>query len=331
MGKRAIQTLASGSAGSATTVNIPLSGLQTSVDGEPANVVGFGLRLTKTVASTVRPNPSQVIVRDSAEPLFDSTFLELLGQMRERGEGIQAQLGAASAADTALAFWRPGYGELADDSGHAAGLFQGGGSVQFTTPTDAGQTTNYELFAVLDTSGGLRIAPRAITRTLSSTTRDLQGDFLLARLRDASFSTAGSYSVRTSKREIVTGLSGFAIQNAYESSLGAAGDPVVLTAVAQSTISNPNLIRAILGDFSYGSGEKLPPISRLPDSGGSVTLTSGFVGSPVVTYLYPRSRQEAETLARAACQRHGVSYRAPMPPMGASPELFPYLPLRLVG
>ncbi len=330
MGTRAIQTIASGSAGSAATVNIPLSGLQTAIDGEPCNVVGISIRLTKTVASTVRPNPSQVIIRDAFEPLFDSTFLELLGQMRERSEGIQAQLGSASAADTALAVWRPGYGEMADDAGHAAGLFQGGGSVQFTTPTDVGQTTNYEVFASLDTSGGLRISPRAITRTLSATTRDIQGDFLLARLRDGSFSTANSYSVRTSKREIMTGLSGFAIQNAYESSLGPAGDPVVLTAVAQSTISPPNLIRAVCADFSYGSGEKLPPISRLPNSAGSVTLTAGFAGSPTVTYLYPRSRGEAENLARQACQRHSVPYRAPMPP-SAPPDLFPFLPYCLVG
>lgn len=327
---RAIQSLFSAPVPSAGAVNIPLTGLQTAIDGQPANVVGIAIRLTKTVATVNRPFPASVVIRDSSEPLFDSAFTELLAQHRERGEGLNAQLGAASAADTAFAIWRPGYGQRVEDAGHAAGLFQGGGSIQFTLPTDAGQTTNVEVFAYLDAGKGLCIAPRAITRTLSATTRDLTGDFILARLRDASHAAAGVYSVRTSAREILTGIVGASLTAAYESSLGPAGDPVVVTAVAQSTLSSPNMIRAILSDYSYGSGEKLPPISKLPKSDGSVTLSAGFVGAPIVTYLYPRSRGEAEALARQACSRHGVPYRQPIP-VGGSPELYPFLPLRLVG
>jgi hypothetical protein len=292
--------------------------------------MGFVIRITKTVASVNRPFPAQVVIRDSSEPIFDGSFLELLNQQRERGEGVVAQLGSASASDSAQAIWRPGYGLRVEDSGHASGLFQGGGSIQINFPTDAGQTYNYEILAMLDTSGGLKISSRAITRTLSSTTRDIQGDFLLARIRDASFATANSYAIRTSKRDILNGVNGLSLQQLYEASLGPAGDPVVLTAVAQTTIGPPNFIRSILADYSYGGGEKMPPISVLPESGGSVTLTNGFAGSPIVTYLYPRMRAEAESLARQACSRHGVPYRAPIPP-GGNPTLYPYLPYRLVG
>lgn len=327
---QAIQTIFSAAVASAGVVNAPLSALQTAIDGQPANVIGFGIRLTKTVATVNRPFPAQIVIRDSTEPLFDASFQELLAQHRERGEGLVCQLGAASAADTAYAVWRPGYGQRVEDSGHAAGLFQGGGSIQFTLPTDAGQTTNVEIVAFLDAGRGLCIAPRAITRTLAATTRDLQGDFLLARLRDGTFAPAGVYSVRTSAREILTGVVGASLSAAYESSLGPAGDPVVLTAIAASTLTGPNMIRSVLSSYSYGSGEKLPPIGKLPKSDGSVTLTAGFVGAPTVTYIYPRSRGEAESLARQACARHGVAYRAPMPPGGA-PELYPYLPLKLVG
>lgn len=326
---RSIQSLATGTTGSATQVTVSLSGLSTDVGGEPANVVGFGIRVSKTITSIVRPFPA-VVIRDSSEPLFDSTFLELLAQQRERGEAIVAQLGAVTAIDSASAVWRPGYGAEVKDAGHAAGLFQGGGSIVLTFPTDAGQTFTYEVIAYLDTNSGLRIAPRAITRTLSATTRDLQGDFLLARLRDGGFLTTASYSVRNAARELLTSISGLSLQHAYESSLGPAGDPVVLTAVAQTTIATPNLIRAMLNDFSYGAGEKTPPVSMLPDSRGTITLTSGFAGAPTVTYLYPRTRGEAEALARTACNRHGVPYRAPIP-AGNDPSLYLYMPLKLVG
>lgn len=327
---RSVQTVASGTLASAASVQIPLAGLQTSLDGEPANVMGFGIRITKGITSIVRPSTVAVVIRDSAEPLFDSNVAELLGQQRERGEAIVAQLGAVTAIDTVYAVWRPGYGQRVEDSGHAAGLFQGGGSISLTAPTDAGQTLTYEVTAFLDTSGGLRIAPRAITRVLASTARDIQGDFLLARLRDQSFANANTYAVRTSRREIINGLTGTSLSAMHESSLGPAGDPVVMTAVAQTTLVTPNFIRSILSDYSYGGGEKQPPISKLPTSDGSVTLTSGFSGAPLVTYLYPRSKGEAEALARQACSRHGIAYRAPVPP-GGDPSLYPFLPLRLVG
>lgn len=327
---RAIQTLYSAALGSAASVNVSLTNLQTAIGNEPCNVTGFGIRLSKTVASTVRPNPANVVIRDYIEPQFDGSFLEIISQMRERGEGIVAQLGAASAADQAFAIWRPGYGLAVEDSGHASALFQGGGSIQFTLPTDAGQTTNVEIVAFLDTNGGLRIANRAITRTLASTVREVPGDYKLARLRDASFAVANSFSVRTSQRELISAVGGATLQSAYESSLGPAGDPVVITAIAQTGFGTPNLVRSMLQDYSYGGGEKMPPIARLPNSDGNVSLQSGFTGSPIVTYLYPRQREEAVSLARMACARHGVAYRAPIPP-GSNPELYPYLPLRLIG
>lgn len=325
---RTQQTIGTAALTSGQSVTFPLTALQLKTAGRPTNVVGFGIRLTKTVASTVRPSAALITVRDAKEPQFDSTALELAGQMRERGEAPVLQLGAASAADTYFAVFRPGYGQKVQDSGHAAGLFQAGGSITITLPVDAGQTTNVEVTAYLDTSGGLRIAPRAITRQLAATTREVPGDYLLARLRDAGFVPANVFSVRTSERELLTGISGITLQQAYEASLGPAGDPVVLTAVAQTGISPPNLVRSILADFSYGGGEKQPPISVLPNSNGNVSALAGFTGALIVTYLYPRSLSEARELAAAACQAAGVPYAEPVPP-GTNAELFQYLPYTL--
>lgn len=328
---RAIQTIASaaGAAGG-TPINISLAGLQTDIAGRPANLVALSIRLVKSGAGTVRAQTGTIVIRDASEPLFDAPISELLGQQRERGEAVFCTLGSGSVADVLVATWRPGYGEFTEDAGHAAGLFQGGGSIVLTPPTDGALTWTYEVIAYLDTSGGLRIAPRAITRVLSATTRDIQGDFLLARLRDQTHTDGNSYSVRTSERELLTGVSGQILRQQYENSIGPAGDPVTLTATVQSTITTPNLIRSMLFDYSYGSGGKYPPISKLPRSAGSVTLTAGFAGAPLVTYLYPRSRAEAEALARQACQRHGIAYAAPLPP-GNRPEYYPFLPYRLVS
>jgi hypothetical protein len=317
---------------SGQSVTFPFTALQVKTAGRPTNLVGVSVRLAKTVASIVRPATAAITIRDAKEPQFDSTGLELAAQMRERGEAPTLQLGAASATDTFFAIFRPGYGLKPEDFAHAAGLFQSGGSITIALPVDAGQTTNVEVTAYLDTNGGLRIAPRAITRQLAATTREIPGDYLLARLRDAGFVAANVYSVRTSERELLTGITGLTLQQAYEASLGPAGDPVVLTAVAQTAISAPNFVRSILADYSYGSGEKQPPISYLPNSNGNVSALAGFAGAPIVTYLYPRSLAEARELAAAACQAAGVPLGEPVPP-GTNAEMFQYLPytVRAVG
>lgn len=327
---RVLQTIFSQAGVAAgTTTNVSLQPLATSIAGRPANLVGLTFRLAKSAASTVRTQGTNVVIRDNSEPLFDATLAEMASQERERGEAVHLRLGAASAADVVVATWRPGYGSDTRDAGHAAGLFVAGGGITITTPVDGAITYTIEVVAQLDASGPLRIAPRAITRALAATVREIPGDFLLARLRDAGHVDANTYSVRTSEREILTGVSGATIRGLYEKALGPAGDPVLLTAELQWTLASPNMVRAILSDFSYGSGEKMPPMSRLPRSAGNVSLVAGFAGAPIVTYIYPRTRGEAESLARTACDRAGVAYAAPMPPLSAAPELYPFLPLRL--
>lgn len=326
---RALQTLASGSLGSAASVTIPFTALRTKIGGLLANVEAIFIRLTKTVATVNRPQAAAIRLRDSAEVLFDSNGIELLAQSRERGEGIVAQLGAASAADTCILKWRPGYGQEDGDLQQAAGLFQGG-DITITTQTDAGQTTNYEVVVAYALSKELKLPTRRVTRQLGASAREQAGQFLIAGVRDLSFSAAANYSLSSGQREIFSGVNGASLQNLYEGSLGPAGDPVVLTAVASSTLQTPNLIRAACAGQSTN---ELPPLSKLPSSEGNIQMVAGFVGTPLTSVLYPRSEQEirdrlAEAAARAGIPvpttvkvktRNGNSFRAA--------ELAPYMPI----
>lgn len=301
---RAAQVLATGSLGSASSVSIPFTSLAASVGGLLANVEALEVRLTKTVGSTVRPQAATIRIRDMEEILFDGTGSELLAQMRERGEGISAQLGSASATDQCLLRWRPGHGSECEDMQHAAGLFHGG-DLLITTPTDVGQTTNYEVVAKLALSPtDLRVASRAVTRTLASGTGTLAGDFVLARARDASFSTANTYTLGVGSRDVLTSLTGYHAQLAYETSLRPAGDPVVLTAVAQTTIAGPDLVRVASGAYA---SEGLTPISKLPLSGGVAKFQSGWSGAPLVTAIYPREREQVRRMLEVAAARAGVA------------------------
>lgn len=320
---RVQQSIGTGTYGSAASVTVPLTSLQTNVGGEPANLSGIIIRLTKGVGSIVRPSAANITIRDSSEVLFDGTIAELLGQMRERGEAIDAQLGAASASDSLLAIWRPGYGKQTEDQMGAAGLFTAG-SVVITGPTDAGQTTTYEVSAILD-GGRPRVHQRVITRTLVGS-RDVPGDFLLARLRDSAFAVGNTYSVRSNSQELLTSLSGRTLQSQSESSLGPAGDPVTLTAIAASTLVPPNFVRSMLAEYSYGSGEKMPPLNRLPESSGNINCTSGFTANLVVTQIFPRSRAECERLAQVAAARAGVPYNG-IEPAAADPALYRFSPI----
>lgn len=323
MRARQEQVLATGTYGSAGSVTVPLTALATSIQGQPANLAAIVIRLSKGVASTVRPYSASVIIRDSSEPLFDGSGAELLQQARERGESISAQLGSASAADACVLVWRPGYGRKVTDQQGAAGLFTSG-SVAITGPTDAGQTVTYEIVAVLD-GGAPRVHQRVLTKTLAGA-RQVPGDFLLARLRDSAFAGATLYTVDTNGGNLISGVSGNTLQAQFETSCGPAGDPVLLTAVAQTTLTGPNFVRSLLSDYSYGSGEKLPPLSRLPDSNGNVNATAGFTANLVVTQIYPRTRAESERLMRQACERAGVPYVGVKPDTD-EPGLMPYSPM----
>lgn len=118
---------------------------------------------------------------------------------------------------------------------------------------------------------------------------------------------------QTPEEKELTARAGEPVLRHYETSLGPAGDPVVLTAVAQSTISGPNLVRAMLADYSYGSGEKMPPLGELPVSGTNINLTAGFVGAPIVTQIFRRDRAQAENMMRLACDRAGIPYTGVQP------------------
>lgn len=309
---RQIQSIGTAALGSGGSANFSLQSLPTQIAGQPANIAALVIRIAKTVTSVNRPSAASITIRDNVENLFEGTGLELLAQSRERGEAVDAQLGAVTAIDAAVFVWRPGYGMRVEDQYAATGLFAAGGTVQVLLGTDAGQTSNVEVLAVLE-GGPPRVHQRVLTRTLAAGSRDLPGDFLLARLRDASFSDSAAYTVRSTTQDLITGAIGRTLRALYETSLGPAGDPVVLTAVAQSTISGPNLVRAMLADYSYGSGEKMPPLGELPTSGTNINLTAGFVGAPIVTQIFRRDRAQAENMMRLACDRAGIPYTGVQP------------------
>ena len=305
---RSLQVLASGtlaSVAAANTVTIPFTALRTKVGGLLANVEAFSLRLTKSVTSTVRPYAGSVAIRDSDEVLIAAPMAEILAQQRERGEAIVAQLGAVTAIDTVVLKWRPGYGNRNADCQQAAGLFVGGDFTFVTAPdAAASQTITYELVAHLALGKELRIPSRTITRVLGATAREQAGVFKVVRVRDQSFSASAQYSLETGQREIFTNVSGTLLSALQESMLGPAGDPVTLTAVAQSTLVAPNLVRAAMAGFS----DKLqPPLSKLPDSDGVLRMTAGFVGAPLTTVIYPRSTAETRAKVEAAASRAGLS------------------------
>lgn len=305
---RSLQVLASGvlsSVAAANTVVIPFTALRTKVGGMLANVEAFSLRLAKSVTSTVRPWAGSIAIRDSDEVLFSAPMAEMLAQQRERGEAIVAQLGAVTAIDSVLLKWRPGYGNRNADCQQAAGLFVGGDLTFVTAPDAAGsQTITYELVAHLALGKELRVPSRCITRVLGATAREQAGVFKVARVRDQSFSAAAAYSVETGQREVFTNVSGNTLSALAETALGPAGDPVVLTAVAQSTLTAPNFIRAAMAGFSE---TLLPPLTKLPDSDGVLRFTAGFVGAPLTTVIYPRSAAETRAKVEAAASRAGLS------------------------
>lgn len=305
---RSLQVLASGTiatTATAQTVVVPFTALRTKVGGFLTNLEAISLRLTKTVTSIVRPYAGSITIRDSDEVLFAAPMSEVLAQSRERGEAISAQLGAVTAIDTTLLVWRPGYGSDEADCQQAAGLFVGG-DVTFVTAVDAAasQTIQWELVAHLALGNELRIPARAITRVLGASAREQAGQFKIARVRDQSFSAAASYSIETGQREVFTAVTGATLLRMEDTALGPAGDPVVLTAVAQTTLASPNFIRCAC---SGKSGTELPPLSKLPDSDGVLRMTAGFVGAPLTTVIYPRSAAETRAKVEAAAQRAGIS------------------------
>jgi hypothetical protein len=301
---RSLQVLATGTLASAASVVVPFTALRTKVGGKLANLEAITIRLSKGAGSTVRPYTATVKIRDSEEVLFDSNGTELLMQQRERGESIVCQLGSGSATDACLLKWRPGYGADEADMQQAAGLFQGG-DITITAPADGGQTTTYEVVAHLALGDELRVPSRCVTRTLGASAREQAGNFLVASVRDQSFSAGASYTVETGQREIFTSVTGTILQQESEASLGPAGDPVTLTAVAASTLASPNFIRAAMaGSSDY----RLPPLSKLPESDGVLRLTAGFVGAPLTTVIYPRSAAEVRARMEAACNRAGIPF-----------------------
>lgn len=331
---RSTQVLASGTLSSVATANtvvIPFTALRTKVGGFLANVEAIGIRLTKSVTSIVRPYAGSITIRDSDEVLFAAPMAELLMQQRERGEGIVAQLGAVTAIDSAFLKWRPGYGSDDADCQQASGLFLGG-DLTFVTAPDAAasQTIAYEVIAFLALGRELRIPSRCVTRVLGATAREQAGDFKVVRVRDQSFSSSALYSVETGQREIFSSVSGLALQQAAESILGPAGDPVVLTAVAQTTIASPNFIRGAMGGFS---GAKQAPLSKLPSSDGVLRFTAGFVGAPLTTVIYPRTQADSRAKAEAAAARAGVQAPEALKIKSRfdndfkAGELAPYMPL----
>jgi len=302
---RAAVVLASGSLAPGASTSVPFTSLPTVVGGLIANLEALEIRLTKSLASTVRPASATFRIRDMSEVLFDGNGLELARQMRERGESLSQVLGTGSSADTAVFRWRPGYGAEDGDMQHAAGLFVGG-DVLITMPADGtpSQAFAYEVIAKLALSKtDIRVANRAVTRTLASGARDLAGDFILARARDASFSTANTYTMGVGSRDIITSVSGAILQPSYETSLRPAGDPVLLTAVLQTTIGPPDFVRAAGGAYAKAG---LLPVSKLPLSGGVAKFSGGWSGDVIATVIYPRDRDSVKQALAVAAARAGV-------------------------
>lgn len=297
---RALHTLYQGTAGSAARVTVPFTSLPTSVRGLQANLSGLEIRIAKGAASTVRPATATVVIRDGAETKYEGTVLELVAEAREDGKAPQVTLGAASAADSVRAEWRPGYGRRHQDRAQAAGLFLGGG-VDIQLPTDAGQTYTVSVVArLLLHSRKLYLPSRAITRALSATDKGLAADYLLARLRDASHSAATEYVVTSAKGDFVRGVLGALVTDVYEALMPTA-DPIKTGAFSLSSIASPDFIRAVLG-------EREPQLTKLPESGGNMNWPN-FAGAPIVTEIRPQTAGDVEAAMRKIESTHGVKLR----------------------
>lgn len=302
-----LQTIATGSLAPGASATHAFTALKTrGRKGMVLNLKALHVRLAKGQASTVRPHACSLQIRDDSDLLFDGSGAELLMQARENSRAVRGVVGSASATDAANMTWRPGYGSDEADRQHAAGLFHGG-SITVTAPADAtgSQAFAYQIVAELAPSNELRIASRAVTRSIGASDRTIPGDFLLARLRDGTHTAGNSYQVETSDGSIVEAVTGAMLTDAYECAVGSRSDYGFATA-ALSGLGSPCIVRA---SEAYPGGDI--PLTKLPHSAGNVALTSGFAGVPLVTYIYPRSKTEIESAAQRAAQRAGVNLESP--------------------